>query len=179
MSIDFNASPEEIFTQAAKAAALAKLRHDAALASIEPLQTAANNAAANLQWAATHPGLADVDKGALYNAAVEGLTLEDADQPAQAEKAPIAEPEKPKRKRRTKAEIEAERKAQEAATAPQAAPAAEPEPAPAQPAPEPAPAPQQVQQAAPEQAPAAPPAPPAPAPAVAGDPFDPFGIGQN
>jgi ribonuclease E len=75
-------------------------------------EAAAANAQANLRWVATHPELADVDKGALYNEAVAGITLEDV--PAAEPEKPAEEAPAPKRKRRTKAEIAADKAREEA-----------------------------------------------------------------
>lgn len=170
MTIDFNSSPEEIFKEAAVA-------HRKAALALEPAQKAFQNAQHNLDWVAAHPGLADIDKAALYRTAVEGVTLDEADvksdgSKAAAEDKPAEEAPK-KRTRRTKAQIEADRKAEEEAKAAKDGPPAGP---PVEvPAPAPAPAPVAEQPATPPVQ--AVPAQPAPAVVPATDPFDPFGVG--
>lgn len=181
MTIDFNSSPEEIFKEAAVA-------HRKAALALEPAQKAFQNAQHNLDWVAAHPGLADIDKAALYRTSVEGVTLDEADVksdggvPDAQRTAP--EPEAPKKRtRRTKAQIEADRKAEEEAKA--AKDGATPAAATAVPANESDHAAQQVEGQGVSQPPAAPATPPVqavpaqPAPAVvpATDPFDPFGVG--
>lgn len=155
--INLTDSPEDIFKAAAVDTRKAGLALEAAKAKISAEQAAFDNASANLAWVAAHPALADVDKNALYQSAIEGVTLDDvATEETPDAQRTVAEPAKPKRTRRTKEQIAADKAAEEAAAA--AARGEEPSVAPA---------------AAPEaaQEPVSAPAEPTPAPAAVSDPF--------
>jgi hypothetical protein len=115
MTIDFTADPRDLFKDAARAHILTGRALDAAKAKISAEEAAFENANAGLNWVASHPGLADVDKSVLYQEALDELNAGQGspEAPGTIKQAAPEEPaEKPKRKRRTKAEMEAARAAE-------------------------------------------------------------------